>query len=369
MRPTQCLMSAALLAATLACETSPPTAPMEAASEKPVAQLQLYGHGSKEGLITACDAPGYRQFDFWVGHWSVRGIKPDGSIGPVNSSIIERELDGCVIEENWNGNARSINTFDPASGTYNQQYIDASGSHLMLTGGAKPDGSMEMTGTTFFACSQCPNGIFPLISIWQWSAFTPDSVRQLQRVINGLNGQPWQSGIGFDGRYSRRESVTLFPTPQVGPCSNNPLYRQFDFLVGDWAVMNGEANGRESAASGGAVTSTVTRELAGCLVEERVTGPGGYTGWAFNGWNQSEEIWVRTYVNNLGERTFLRGTFDGTRMVLSGTRALADGRSSAVRVTWVPDGEHRVIETWEVSEDGGQTFTAAESITRVRRAT
>jgi len=364
---TTCL-SATVLAAAVACETSTPAGPVPTALRQEGPRLQLYGQGSKENVFTACEAPGYRQFDFWVGRWAVRGVRADGSLGPVQPSVIERELDGCVIEENWTGTARSINTYDPASGKYNQQYIDAFGSHLILTGGALPDGSMEMTGTTFFSCAQCPNGIFPLISIWSWTAITPDSVRQLQRQINGLNGQPWGTGIGFDGRYKRTESIALRPTPATGPCTNNPLHRQFDFLVGDWTVSNGNAAGLATAHGNGPVTSTVTNELAGCLVEERVEGPGGYTGWSFNGWNQSEEVWYRTYVNNLGERVFLRGKRDGSRMVLTGTRALADGQSTLVQVTWEPDGSDRVVETWSVSEDGGTSYVVAQSVVRVRRA-
>lgn len=367
MRPTLQFASAVLLVATIACETSPPTAPVTESPQRAMARLQLYGHGSKDGLISACDAPGYRQFDFWVGKWEVRGILPNGTFGPIQPSIIERELDGCVIEENWTGTARSINTYDPGTGAYNQHYIDVFGSHLILTGGAKPDGSMEMTGTTFFSCAQCPNGIFPLVSVWSWTAITPDSVRQLQRVFNGLNGQPWGTGIGFDGRYRRNESVALRPTPETGPCTNNPLFRQFDFLVGDWVVTNGQAAGLDVAHGNGPVTSTVSRELAGCLIEERVEGPGGYRGWSFSGWSQSEDVWFRTYVNNLGERVFLRGVLDGPSMVLTGTRALADGSVTPVRVTWAPDGDSRVVETWAVSDDAGGAYRDAQSVVRVRQ--
>jgi hypothetical protein len=223
---------------------------------------------------------------------------------------------------------------------------------------------MKMTGTVFFACAQCPNGIFPQVNVWTWNAFTPDSVRQLQLLFNGLNGQPL--GRGFDGRYKRAASVTLPPTPTTGPCTNNPLFRQFDFAVGSWTITNGSALGVQ-ASHGGAIGAEVTRELAGCLIEEQVEGPGGYRGWSFSGWNQSEDVWVRTYVSNLGDRTFLKGTLQGANLVFTGTRATADGASSDVRVTFAPAGEGRVIETWEVSHDDGATYVMEQQLVRIRR--
>jgi hypothetical protein len=351
-----------LVAILMACESIPATAPPIPVAIAPL--LQLYGHGSKDGLVTACQEPGYRQFDFWVGHWEITPIRQDGTFGNITPSIIERELDDCVIEENFAGLARSINTYDPASRVYHQQYIDSRGFHLILAGGRRPDAVMEMRGTVFFFCPTCPGGIFPQVNVWTWTAITPDSVRQLQILFSGLSGD--SIGRGFDGRYRRRPSVTLPPTPTTGPCTNNPLFRQFDFLVGDWVLTNGRALGLDMS-EGGAVSATVTRELGDCLIEEHVTGPGGYKGWSFNAWNQSEDVWYRTYVNNLGERVFLRGNLDGARMVLTGTRSLADGRSTGVRVTWAPDGANRVIETWAVSHDGGATYDFDRELTRIRR--
>lgn len=371
MRPTHHLLTqllpAMVLTALSACEAPSSIAPLLASHRQEEDSLSLYGQGSKSGLITACQAPGYRQFDFWIGRWEVRSIRADGGINPPQPSIIERELDGCVIEENWTGTARSINTYDAASRQYHQQYIDASGNHMLLTGGLLADGSMAMTGTTFYSCASCPNGIFPLVNIWQWTAITPDSVRQLNRQINGLNGQPWQTGIGFDGRYRRDASVALRPTPETGPCSSDPLHRQVDFAVGEWVISNGEATGRDVANGRGPVTAVVTRELAGCLIEEHVTGPGGYRGWSFNGWSNSEDIWVRTYVNNLGERVFLRGTLDGSRLVLTGTHSSAAGESTLVRMTWDAVTPDRVVETWAVSRDGGATYQAEKEVVRLRR--
>ena len=348
-----------------ACGDTGPTPPVPLSVAAPAAALQLYGRGSHEGLVSACQAPGYRQFDFFVGHWNVTPIRLDGTPGFPAKSIMELELDDCVVEENWQGNARSINTYDPGTGTYNQQYVDVSGNHLLLEGGVQPDGVMKLTGTTFFFCPSCPNGAFPEVNVWTWTPFTPDSVRQLQLKFNGFNGAP--RGRGFEGHYKRAASVTLGPTPTVGPCTSNPLFRQFDFSVGSWTITQGNAHG-VLASNGGAVSAEVTRALADCLIEEKVDGPGGYRGWSFSAWNQSEDVWVRTYVSNLGDRTFLKGTLQGANLVLAGTRSEADGTMRKVRVTFAPDGDARVVETWEVSSDDGATYAVEQELVRIRRA-
>src|SRR5436190_24339821 len=43
-----------------------------------------------------CDAPEYRQFDFWAGEWDVTSAA-NGSAAGTNS--VTRTLDGCVLQE------------------------------------------------------------------------------------------------------------------------------------------------------------------------------------------------------------------------------------------------------------------------------
>ena len=165
----------------------------------------------------------------------------------------------------------------------------------------------------------------------------------------------------------RRRGAPGCSRPATGPCTNDPLFRQFDFAVGSWTITNGEANG-VSASHGGAIGSEVTRELAGGLIEERIETAGGYRGWSFAGWNQSEDAWFRTYADNLGGRVFLSGGLDGQRMVMTGTRSLADGTQQRVRVSWTPESADRVVEAWELSPDDGATWVPAQEVVRIRRS-
>ncbi len=46
----------------------------------------------------ACTAPEHRQFDFWVGDWTVT---PTGKETVVASSQIEKLYGDCAVRENW----------------------------------------------------------------------------------------------------------------------------------------------------------------------------------------------------------------------------------------------------------------------------
>ncbi len=60
----------------------------------------------------ACEAPEFRQFDFWIGKWTVRN--PDGK--EVGSSEISRASESCAIREQWKSSSgsmsMSINYYD-----------------------------------------------------------------------------------------------------------------------------------------------------------------------------------------------------------------------------------------------------------------
>lgn len=75
-----------------------------------------------------------QQFDFWVGEWNVYDTL-DNQIGENN---IEKLVSDCVLSENWRGASggvgRSFSYFNPSDSTWNQLWIDGSGSNLVLKG-------------------------------------------------------------------------------------------------------------------------------------------------------------------------------------------------------------------------------------------
>ena len=97
-------------------------------------------------LASACAAGGHRQFDFWIGRWSV------GPPGRAKASVneISRVAQGCALREQYhNGQGytgTSINHFDAAAGTWHQLWIDNAGLILHLDGGLDAAGRMVMSG-------------------------------------------------------------------------------------------------------------------------------------------------------------------------------------------------------------------------------
>src|SRR5215207_2474112 len=82
----------------------------------------------------ACAGSEHRQFDFWIGEWSVT---PTGKTKLVGSSLIEKLYGGCAVRENWmplSGSAGgSLNSF--YDGQWPQTWVDSSNSRVEFTGG------------------------------------------------------------------------------------------------------------------------------------------------------------------------------------------------------------------------------------------
>ncbi len=90
----------------------------------------------------ACTSPEARQFDFWIGDWELSWA--DGGRG---TNRIEAAMNGCVILENFDGQASiqltgmSVSVYSPALNTWRQTWVDNQGNYLDFSGGWK-DGRM-----------------------------------------------------------------------------------------------------------------------------------------------------------------------------------------------------------------------------------
>lgn len=146
-----------------------------------------------------CSAPEYRQFDFWIGEWSVTSgeqLAGSNSIQPVHG--------GCALEENWQGageggiSGSSFNTWDRASGRWHQTWVDGSGTLLLLDGGLV-DGSMVLQGTR-----PARNGSGETLHRITWTPNEDGSVRQLWEASQD-DGGSWS--VLFDGLYTRQAAT------------------------------------------------------------------------------------------------------------------------------------------------------------------
>jgi hypothetical protein len=152
------------------------------------------------------------------------------------------------------------------------------------------------------------------------------------------------------------------PSPPVPPACAAPEYRQFDFWVGDWEVRDpaGQVVG----------TNRITREYDGCVVQEHweARGPVAQTGSSFNTYSVPGHHWHQTWVDSTGGFLLLDGNIENGSMVLSGEMPARKGTGVVrhrIRFTPRPDGTVR--QYWEVSRDGGKTWTASFDGVYVRR--
>ena len=64
--------------------------------------IPILGQDNNDGK-SKCDCDECHQFDFWIGEWKVQWDNSDGTPGE-GQNIVNSILNGCVIEENFNGN-------------------------------------------------------------------------------------------------------------------------------------------------------------------------------------------------------------------------------------------------------------------------
>jgi hypothetical protein len=135
---------------------------------------------------------------------------------------------------------------------------------------------------------------------------------------------------------------------QQSPCAGD-AHRQFDFWVGTWEVTN---------AQGDVVgANQVTSILGGCVLLEEWQSAGPYSGKSFNIYDAANDKWHQTWVDNGGLLLELDGKLVDGNMVLKGVRPGRDGATVIHRITWEPLEGGNVRQTWDTSEDDGQTWT------------
>jgi hypothetical protein len=138
-----------------------------------------------------CQAPEYRQFDFWIGSWDVE----DARGNPIGRSRIEPIEAGCGIQENWTDRSgltgRSLNAYRPASKVWTQLWAASWGSTLLMEGRYENE-RMAMSGDVVTPTGETPR------QRTTWSRLDGGGVRQLTEWSRD-GGRTWT--VVFDGRY------------------------------------------------------------------------------------------------------------------------------------------------------------------------
>ena len=139
----------------------------------------------------------FREFDFWVGDWSVR----DGEGTLQGENTITREERGCVLVERWQGaqgsTGMSINYLDKITDEWVQIWHAAGGYQITIRGGLTGEG-MLLRGTIHYIGS---GQTAPFRGLW--TPLPDGRVRQFFEQSNddSKTWEPW-----FEGFYSRKSA-------------------------------------------------------------------------------------------------------------------------------------------------------------------
>jgi hypothetical protein len=141
-----------------------------------------------------CSVAQYRQFDFWLGNWTVTSRRT-GKVAGTNN--VTREYGGCVVMEHWSGvrglHGSSFNTYDAGRRVWHQTWVDDRGTLLLLDGGLHA-GSMVLQGRTVGTDGKS------MLNRITWTPLRNGTVRQ-HWTVSSDDGKTWSDA--FDGIYTR----------------------------------------------------------------------------------------------------------------------------------------------------------------------
>ena len=139
-----------------------------------------------------------RQFDFWLGEWSVATTQ---AAIPSGDSKIELILEDCVVQENWkslNGpySGKSYNIYNQSLKRWEQYWVDNIGGNIFFYGGLK-DGVMD-----YWTDDIPQSDGTRLKRHLQFIPLSPDKVRQFSQGSTD-GGKTWH--VEYDFTYSRKK--------------------------------------------------------------------------------------------------------------------------------------------------------------------
>ena len=145
-----------------------------------------------------CNVPEFAQFDFWIGDWDVSSTANGVARG---TSHIAKEMDGCVLWENWTSSGspyfgKSYNTYNVNLKRWEQYWVDNFAGVMFFHGNLK-DGVMDYWTDDV---PQPDGGV--LRRHLQFFDLAPGKVRQFSQGSTDL-GKTWK--VEYDFTYNRRK--------------------------------------------------------------------------------------------------------------------------------------------------------------------
>lgn len=160
-----------------------------------IALFAFTAPATAQSAFSCNDAPGFHDFDFWLGDWSVSDRATGKHAGKNRIEAIEAN---CALVETWAGNGgstgMSLNLYNPVTARWRQVWVSAGGYSIDIEGGLK-DGAMVLEGTIFYYGQKAT---IPFRGTW--TAEADGSVRQYFQQYDAKTSV-WNDW--FDGRYER----------------------------------------------------------------------------------------------------------------------------------------------------------------------
>jgi hypothetical protein len=143
-----------------------------------------------------CQAPEYRQFDFWAGDWDAYDADDPGR--PAARVHVDPILDGCALREDYRGVnglvGQSLNTFDAVRRVWHQSWVTNRGQLLVLEGELR-DGRMTLRAT-----EATPGG--PVLWEGVWIPQPDGTVRETAKTSSD-GGKSWKPAFDMIFRKHR----------------------------------------------------------------------------------------------------------------------------------------------------------------------
>lgn len=138
------------------------------------------------------------------------------------------------------------------------------------------------------------------------------------------------------------------------PCTD-PVYRQFDFWIGEWDVFN--LKGQKSG------DSKIELILDSCIILENWTSTSvingrRYAGKSYNTYNAGNNKWQQYWVDNYGGVTeYFNGHYESGKMILETENIRQkDGTYKIWKMTFFNLSPDKVRQFGESSTDAGKTW-------------
>ena len=145
------------------------------------------------------------------------------------------------------------------------------------------------------------------------------------------------------------------PAPPTSPCAADSSFQRLAFWIGDWEVL--DSTGAHYA------TQRVRPAVDQCAITAEWTGRVGDKGINISAYDVRSRDWKQVYISNqvpspLGVQ--LRKSdpsYDGPGIRFISLLEPSAGTLNRSRITIMPMAEHRAMQLFENSTDGGKTWT------------